>query len=47
VAAARQDLVQYAPTTVGPWVPDPAIAWPPTRPVRPDTGPDSRRRWWR
>jgi hypothetical protein len=48
LAAARQDLVQCAPTTARPGVLDPAIAWPPPpRPARPGTEPESRRRWWR
>jgi Ca-activated chloride channel family protein len=48
VAAARQVLIRCMPTTVRPGVPDPAIAWPPpSRPARPGTEPESRRRWWR
>jgi Ca-activated chloride channel family protein len=48
VAAARQELIRCAPATVWPGVPDPSIAWPPpSRPARPGTEPESRRRWWR
>jgi len=50
LAAARQDLARWTPTTVPPEVPGPAIPWSPPplpRPARPPPGPESRRRWWR